>query len=304
MPAAIVVRRLTKRYGSTVAARDIGFEVAQGEIFGLIGPNGAGKTTVLECILGLTRPDTGEIAVRGIDVRTQPALAKAMIGAQLQTSALPDAMTPRQALTLCGAFYARPAAPQSLIQQFDLHDKADLRYASLSTGQKQRLALALAFVSQPEVVVLDEPTASLDPVARRELHALIAAQRAAGRTIVFTTHHLDEARSLCDRVALMAAGRLIAVDTPAQLIARSGVPPRLEIRTATPLPDAVVRGLPGVVRATSEGLAWRLETLALNQTLAAVAAAAHGARAEVEEIQIYRPTLDDAFAQLLADDHP
>jgi ABC-2 type transport system ATP-binding protein len=304
MPAAIAVRRLTKRYGTTVAALEIDFEVQDGEIFGLIGPNGAGKTTVLECILGLIRPDSGEISVRGIDVRAQPALAKEKLGAQLQTSALPDAMTPRQALKLCGAFFARPASPEALIQQFDLHDKADLRYASLSTGQKQRLALALAFVSQPEVVVLDEPTASLDPAARRELHALIAAQRAAGRTIVFTTHYLDEARSLCDRVALMAAGRLVAVDTPANLIARSGVPLRLGIRTAAALPEAAVRTLPGVVRATAEGSTWLLETLALNQTLAAVSAAANAARADVEDIQIYRPTLDDAFAQLLADNRP
>jgi len=304
MPSAVTVQGLTKRYGPVVAVEDVHFEVGEGEIFGLIGPNGAGKTTVLECILGLTRPDSGLITVSGIDARDQPSRAKEKLGAQLQTSALPDAMTPRQALKLCAAFFPRPAEPQTLIQQFNLEGKADSRYASLSGGQKQRLALALAFVSQPEVVVLDEPTASLDPPARRELHALISAQRAAGRTILFTTHYLEEARSLCDRVALLSGGRLVAVDTPANLVAKSEVLPRLVVRTLPALPEASVRALPGVVRATGTGTTWTLETLALNQTLAALSAAAESAQVEVEEIQILRPTLDDAFEKLVPTRQP
>jgi ABC-2 type transport system ATP-binding protein len=299
MPSAVTVRGLTKRYGTVVAVHDVTFDVAEGEIFGLIGPNGAGKTTILECLLGLTRPDDGAITVQGVDVLTSPARAKEKVGAQLQTSALPDAMTPRQALKLCGAFFPRPAEPEILLNQFDLRTKADARYGSLSGGQKQRLALALAFISQPEVVVLDEPTASLDPPARRELHTLIAAQRAAGRTIVFTTHYLEEARALCDRVALISGGRLIAVDTPANLIARSEVLPRIVVETRAALAEPIVRNLPGVIRATGTGTTWTLETVALSRTLAAVSAAAEMAGAEVQEIQILRPTLDDAFERLM-----
>jgi ABC-2 type transport system ATP-binding protein len=300
MPSAVTVRGLTKRFGSVVAVRDAGFAVEAGEIFGLIGPNGAGKTTVLECILGLSRPEAGEIFVRGIDARAQPARAREKLGAQLQSSALPDAMTPRQALKLCAAFFARPAEAPALLRQFGLEDKAGARYGTLSMGQKQRLALALAFVNQPEVVILDEPTASLDPTARRELHALIAAQRAAGRAIVFTTHYLEEARTLCDRVAFMAAGRLVAVGTPQNLIAQSRTPDRLVVRTAPLVPAAAVRALPGVGRATAAAGTWTLETSALNSTLAAFSAAAAVLGAEVEEIQILRPTLDDAFEKLSA----
>ena len=213
----------------------------------------------------------GSIAVLGIDVRSDPAAAKQKIGAQLQSSALPDGMTPRQALTLCASFYPRAARPDDLIERFLLGEKADARFSTLSGGQRQRLALALAFVNEPEVVVLDEPTAGLDPPARRELHALIAAQRAAGKTLVFTTHHLEEARTLCDRVAFIDRGSLVALDAPEALIARCGAVPRLTVRTERPLDAAAVRALPGVVRAAEDGTpgAWRLETTAINRTITA-----------------------------------
>jgi len=226
MSPALSVCGLTKRYAAVEAVHDVTFEVKSGEIFGLIGPNGAGKSTTLECVLGLCEPDQGRILVRGIDVRASPSPAKELLGAQLQESALPDAMTPRQALRLCGSFYRRAARPDDLIDRFQLREKADARYATLSGGQRQRLALALAFVGEPEVVILDEPTAGLDPSVRRELHALIASQRAAGRTLVFTTHHLEEARTLCDRVALLDRGRLVALDAPEALIAQSRPPAR------------------------------------------------------------------------------
>jgi ABC-2 type transport system ATP-binding protein len=300
MRPVLSIRGLSKRYGGVEAVRGVTLEVGPGEIFGLIGPNGAGKTTTLECVLGLCEPDAGSIAVLGMDAQSDPAGVKQKIGAQLQSSALPDSMTPRQALKLCASFYARAARPDDLIERFFLGEKADARFSTLSGGQRQRLALALAFVNEPELVVLDEPTAGLDPPARRELHALIEAQRSGGRTFVFTTHYLEEARTLCDRVALIDRGALVALDSPEALIARCGAVPRLAFRTERPLDVAAVRALPGVIRAVQEedSRAWRLETTAINRTIAALGALVGAEGGELLDLRIQRPTMDDAFIEL------
>ena len=302
MSAALSIRGLSKNYGAVAAVRDLSLEVGQGEIFGLIGPNGAGKTTLLECVLGLGRPDAGSIAVQGIDARSNPAAAMERIGAQLQTSALPDAMTPRQALRLCASFYARAARPEDLIRRFQLEEKADAKFATLSGGQRQRLALALAFINEPELVILDEPTAGLDPPARRELHALIAAQRSAGRTIIFSTHFLAEANALCDRVALIDRGVLVALDSPAALIAGSAAVPRVILRTDPHLERLDLETLAGVVRVTPAGgdgtRGWCLETTALNRTITGLGPLIDSRRASLLDLQIHRPTLDDVFAEL------
>ncbi|HZZ58465.1 MAG TPA: ABC transporter ATP-binding protein [Opitutaceae bacterium] len=290
MPAAAVtLRSVTKRYGAVTAADRVSLEVAPGEIFGLIGPNGAGKTTVLECILGLTAPDSGAIAVDGRGAEA----AKPLLGAQLQVSSLPDAMTPRQALTLCGKFYASPAPAAELLARFELADKADARYGSLSAGQKQRVALALALVNRPRVLILDEPTAGLDPPARADLHRLIQAQRAAGCTVLFSTHYLEEARRLCDRVALLHRGAVAALGTPEELIARSGVLARVIVRTAPDLPAEAVAPL-GAAR---EGEGWAVASAEVQKALAALIALAGARGAELVDVQIQRPTLDDAFAK-------
>jgi ABC-2 type transport system ATP-binding protein len=295
---ALSVRALTKRYETVEAVRDVSFDVAAGEIFGLIGPNGAGKSTTLECILGLCAPDSGSVSVQGVDIRAAASQAKSVIGAQLQVSGQPDAMTPRQALTLCASFYGRAARPQDLIERFLLTEKADARYSSLSGGQRQRLALAMAFVNEPQIVILDEPTAGLDPPARRELHGLIAAQRSAGRTIVFSTHYLEEARSLCDRIALIDRGVLVAVDAPEALIARSASLPRIEVRTRPALAEADVLRLPGAVRCVFDASAWRIDSAAVNRTVTALAALIESRGAELLDLQIHRPTLDDVFHEL------
>jgi len=285
---ALSIRELAKRYGSVEAVRGISLDVAVGEIFGLIGPNGAGKSTTLECVLGLCTPDSGSILVRGMDVRERASDVKAIVGAQLQASGL------------CASFYRRAASPDELIGRFRLGDKADARYASLSGGQRQRLALAMAFVNEPEVVVLDEPTAGLDPHARRDLHELIAAQRSAGRTIVFSTHFLEEARSLCDRVALIDRGVLIALDAPEAMIARSASPPRIEVRTRPGLGETDIAGLPAVAGFSFDGSAWRIGTTAVNRTVTALAALVESRGAELQDLQIHRPTLDDVFHELTA----
>ncbi len=295
---ALSVRELAKRYDSVQAVRDVSFEVTAGEIFGLIGPNGAGKSTTLECVLGLCSPDSGSVLVRGMDVRQRTSEIRAIVGAQLQASGLPDAMTPRQALGLCASFYRRAARPEDLIGRFRLGEKADARYSTLSGGQRQRLALAMAFVNEPEIVVLDEPTAGLDPPSRRDLHELIAAQRSAGCTIVFSTHLLEEARSLCDRIAIIDRGVVVALGEPEALIARSRSPSSILVRTRPNLAAPDVGALPGVVSSAAEGPAWRIGTSAVSRTVAALAALVESRGAELQDLQVFRPTLDDVFHEL------
>ncbi len=244
----VSVRDLKKRYDSVEAARGVSFEILDGEIFGLIGPNGAGKTTTLECVLGLREPDEGAIEVCGIDARRQPRAVKEKIGAALQTTALQEKITPREALALFGAFYRHRAEPAALLERFSLLDKADEPFDTLSGGQRQRLALALAFVNKPELVFLDEPTAGLDPHARRELHGEIAKMKDEGHTVLLTTHYLNEAEALCDRIAIIDHGRIIVTGTPQEIIARSSaatsVRPddRAEARSGVAREDSRCRG--------------------------------------------------------------
>lgn len=221
MTAAIAVESLTRRYGAVRAVDGISFDVGAGEVFGLLGPNGAGKTTTLECILGLRRPDAGRIAVCGTDVLTDPRAAQAKVGAVLQATGLQDKITPHEALNLFRAFYPRPLAADVLIARFGLREKQDAAYDTLSGGQRQRLALALAFVGDPPVLVLDEPTAGLDPQMRREVQDHVRVMKDAGRCVLLATHDMDEAQRLCDRLAVIAAGRIVATGTPEDLIARS-----------------------------------------------------------------------------------
>ena len=221
MSATVLVHDLHKRYGAVDAARGVSFEIREGEIFGLLGPNGAGKTTTIECVIGLVEPDEGHIEVCGIDARRHPREVRERVGAALQTTALQDRITPREALRLFGAFYRRPVAAEVLLERFALTEKSDVAVDTLSGGQKQRLALALAFVNSPELVFLDEPTAGLDPASRRELHAEILRMKEDGHTVLLTTHYLDEAELLCDRIAIINRGRIVATGSPRDLIAAS-----------------------------------------------------------------------------------
>jgi ABC-2 type transport system ATP-binding protein len=276
----------------------VSFDVSAGQIFGLIGPNGAGKTTTLECVLGLIEPDDGSIWVDGMNARTDPHAVKAKVGAQLQDSELPEVMTPRQALKLCAAFYREAANPEELIDRFQLREKANTRYGSLSGGQRQRLALALAFVNRPKVVVLDEPTAGLDPPSRAELHKLIVALRERGTAVVFTTHYLEEARLLCDRVALLNRGLIVAAGAPEELIGRSSVRPVIQVRTSPALPDSALRALPDAANVTRTETHAHIVTSAPVRTLQGLTAAIEAHGAILEDLQIARPTLDDVFLEL------
>ena len=251
--AAVSLVDLRKRYGATEALCGVTIEVGVGQIFGLLGPNGAGKTTVLECLLGLRRPDGGSIHINGLDLRTHAAEAKLLVGAQLQAAALQDKITPRQALDLFGSFYPDPFSSDELLARFDLEAKAEAAFATLSGGQQQRLFLALALINRPALLVLDEPTAGLDPQACRTLRALIREVQSEGRTVLLSTHDMEEAAKLCDRVAILDRGRIVAEAPPPELIARAAVLAQVVVRTAPPLTSAVVNSLPDAARVVPLG---------------------------------------------------
>jgi ABC-2 type transport system ATP-binding protein len=298
MTAKVVVHNLQKRYGGAPAARGVSFEIEDGEIFGLIGPNGAGKTTTLECIIGLREPDRGEIEVCGIDARRRPREVKQRIGAALQTTALQDKITPREALALFGSFYRDRAEPQQLLERFSLGDKADVPFDTLSGGQRQRLALALAFVNRPELVLLDEPTTGLDPQSRRELHGEIARMKREGHTVLLTTHYIDEAEQLCDRIGIIDHGRIIAMGAPRELIARSHATPSVALETTRPIDRQLVAGLPGVLELTGDGARIRFRTADVNRTLAALTSLLDAQAAEIAELHVQKATLEDVFIEL------
>jgi len=298
MAAKVIVRDLRKRYGEVEAARGISFEIQDGEIFGLLGPNGSGKTTTVECVIGLREPDGGDIEVCGIDARRRPHDVKQKIGAALQTTAMQDKITPREALTLFGAFYDTREAPQAMLDRFALTAKADVPFDTLSGGQRQRLALALAFVNQPELVFLDEPTTGLDPQSRRELRGEVAKMKADRHTVLLTTHDIDEAEELCDRIAIIDQGRIIATGAPHDLVARSTGRQAVSLVTAEPLDSVLLSGLPGVEELTCDGVRVRFRTSDAAATVGALMQLLDRQRAELVDLQVRKASLEDVFISL------
>jgi len=296
--ATASVSHLAKNFGTVEAVRDVSLELFPGEIFGLLGQNGAGKTTTIECLLGLRPPDAGTITIQGIDILTDPARARQRVGAQLQSAALQDKITPQEALKLFGSFYPKPIETDSLLTKFGLTDKARAPFDSLSGGQKQRLFLALALINDPEILILDEPTAGLDPQARRELHRIIAGLKSTGRTVLLSTHNLEEASTLCDRIGILHQGRLIASATPDELIARAHGHPWISFRTARPLDSAALAALPHVTNHKPEGNGWQIETTDINRTISSLARFLETDKNEMLDLQIHRPTLEDVFIEL------
>lgn len=244
----VQVEHLRKAYGSTVAVEDASFEVHEGEIFGMVGPNGAGKTTTIECIEGLRRADSGHIRVLGLDPQCDGYALRPRIGIQLQESALQDRIKVWEALSLFASFYPHSIDWQPLLGQLGLADRRNTPFAKLSGGQKQRLFIALALVSDPEVVFLDELTTGLDPQARRAMWDLVREIRDRGKTVFLTTHFMEEAERLCDRVAIMDHGRIVALDTPGNLIRTIEAECRLVFRVDGPFDSQTLRGMAGVRR--------------------------------------------------------
>ena len=299
--AKVIVRDLHKQYGDVRAAQGVSFEIQDGEIFGLLGPNGSGKTTTLECVIGLRQPDSGDIEVCGMDARTAPQAVKQKIGAVLQTIALQDKITPREALTLFASFYRDTTAPADLLQRFALAEKADAHFDTLSGGQRQRLAVALAFVNKPELIFLDEPTTGLDPQSRRELHAEIAQMKRDGHTVLLTTHYIDEAEQLCDRIAIIDRGRIIALGPPRSLIAESTATQSVSLTTASPLDRAWLSAVPGIDDLVHEDTRIRFRTTTIRDTLAALMQMLNERGIELTELQVRKATLEDVFIALTGD---
>ena len=247
MEPAVQVENLVKRFGTFTAVDGVTFAVERGEVFGILGPNGAGKTTTLEIIESLQKPTEGRVSVLGLDVQSKASEVKARIGVQLQASAYYDYLNLTEILALLGSFYPDKAAPAILLDQVGLSDKAVSRVAELSGGQKQRFAVAASLVNNPELVVLDEPTTGLDPQARRNLWSLIKEVNQRGVTVVLTTHSMDEAELLCSRLAIMDHGKLLAVDTPRNLVNRLEASYAVKLTMDQPMTMAQLEALNGRV---------------------------------------------------------
>ena len=242
----IRVEHLHKAYGTTVAVQDISFEVQPGEIFGIVGPNGAGKTTTVECLAGLRTPGSGSLRVLGMDPANQAGSLRQRIGVQLQQAALPEDIKVWEALDLFASFYAHPLDWRTLLEPWGLADKRNARFGGLSGGQKQRLFITLALVNDPELVFLDEITTGLDPQARRTTWEAIEQLRQHGKTVVLVTHFMDEAQTLCDRVAIIDHGSLVALDSPQALVAGLNVDSRVVFAAAGADSYQWLRDVPGV----------------------------------------------------------
>ena len=302
MTAAITVSALRKTYGPLTAVDGVGFEVGAGEIFGMVGPNGAGKTTTIECLEGMRAPDAGDVRILGLDPRRNGYELRERIGVQLQQSSLPDDLKVWEALDLFASYYRKPAPWEPLLDELGIADKREARFSKLSGGQKQRLFIALALVNDPEVVFLDELTTGLDPHARRAMWNLVRAIRDRGKTVFLTTHYMEEAEHLCNRVLIIDRGRIVALDTPEKLVANLRAETRIIFTAADPGYDpAPLRAVAGVTRVdivgdkvTVTGRGDRLVILVVN------ALDAQGLR--FRDLRTEQPSLDDVFMAMTRDE--
>jgi ABC-2 type transport system ATP-binding protein len=302
MGAKVVVRDLEKRYAGVYAARGVSFDIQDGEIFGLIGPNGAGKTTTLECVIGLRAPDAGHVEICGIDARRHPREVRQRIGATLQTTALQGRITPREAIRLFGSFYRVRTAPDTLLARFALAEKADAAFDTLSSGQRQRVALALAFVNAPELVFLDEPTAGLDAQTRRDLRTQIAGMKQQGHTVLLTTHDLGEAQEICDRIAIIHRGRIVATGEPRQLTAQSAALATVTLWTSRPVDADAVSRLRGVQDLACDGASTRFRTADVSRSLVELTRWLSEQAIDVTEMHVQKASLEDVFLELTGAD--
>ncbi len=294
---AISVHNLVKHFGSRAAVAGVSFDVQRGEIFAVLGPNGAGKTTTVEMLEGYQRPDSGEIRVLGLDPITQGGDLKQEIGAMPQEGGLYPAITPREALHLFSHFYARPGDPDALLARVGLEDRAGARYRRLSGGEKQRLSLALALVGSPRLVFLDEPTAGLDPQGRRTTWEIIEALREQGVTVLLTTHYLEEAERLADRVAILNHGELVAIGTPASLM--TGNRSQVRVRAARAIDETLLEGLPTVSAMRHEGAeAWVLDTADPPALLVELTGRLYRAGVPIIELRVGQASLEEVYLEL------
>lgn len=295
-PVVIEVEHLHKAYGTTVAVDDVSFSVRAGEIFGVLGRNGAGKTTMVECLSGLRVPDGGRLDVLNLDPREDRRELHELVGVQLQESALPPKIRVREVVELYASFYRQPADGEHLLGVLGLDEKRDSYYRELSGGQKQRLSIVLALIGQPQIAILDELTTGLDPQARRETWELIEGVRDRGVTIVLVTHFMEEAERLCDRVALIDHGKVIALGSPEHLGQQATTSKRVRLRASGELPDKVLEALPEV--STVEHHGTDLVVIGSGNLVTAVVLAFDHAGLVAEDVRIETSTLEDAFLAL------
>jgi ABC-2 type transport system ATP-binding protein len=296
--AVIRVEGLRKVYGDLVAVDGISFDVRKGEVFGLLGPNGAGKTTTVEVLEGLRRPDGGTVTVLGVDVVRSPDLLKPRIGVSLQNAALYPKLTVIELLELFATFYPRSRPPDELIERMDLGEKRKSRTQELSGGQRQRLSVALALIGDPELIFLDEPTTGMDPAARRALWDVIQRLRAEGRSILLTTHYLEEAEILCDRIAIIDHGKILELGTVTELVDRRFHERAVRFDAIDGLDDGRLAAMPGVASYAREDGEIVLYSRDVPATIGAVLAVSDELGAEPGNLAVRRATLEDVFLAL------
>lgn len=292
------VRNLVKSYNHKTAVNDVSFTVKKGEIFGLLGPNGAGKTTTLEMIEGIRIPDSGTSILAGLDIRRQKRAVQRLIGVQLQATTLFPELTLLETLHFFSSLYPKAIDPRQLLSDVGLEEKAKDYPQNLSGGQRQRLALALALVNDPKVIFLDEPTAGLDPQSRRMLWDIVLKLREQGKTILITTHYMDEAQILCDRIAIMDGGQIIALDTSAGLINRLGAQATIDCRLDEKATSSDIRELPGVTGVRHANERFMIYTTAMQPTLEALLTYAAQSSIPLTDLQVRTPSLEDVFLDL------
>jgi ABC-2 type transport system ATP-binding protein len=300
MDTIVKVEGLRKVYGATVAVDEVSFEVKEGEIFGMVGPNGAGKTTTIECLEGLRKPDRGTIRVLGVDPQRESHTLRERTGMQLQQSNLPDRMKVWEALDLYSSFYPKAADWKILLTQLGLEEKRNAPFAKLSGGQKQRLFIALALLPDPQLVFLDELTTGLDPQARHAIWDLVRDVRSKGKTVLLTTHFMEEAERLCDRVAILDHGRIVALDTPAELIRSLAAEERVVFSVDHTLPPAFEKAISDVGRIEVQGE--RVVVHGKNgrkvPLVSEVVSLLSGQGIQFSDLRTEQPTLEDVFLSL------
>ena len=294
----IQVENLYKNYGAVEALRGASFAVQEGEVFGLLGPNGAGKTSTIEILEGLRTADRGVARVCGLDPEKAGEKFKEIIGAVLQATSLPQKLRVREALDLFANFYPKRADVGMLLKRFQLEEKANAFYSELSGGQKQRLALAMALVNDPRVIFLDEPTAGLDPQVRREIYDIIAELRGSKKTVLITTHYIEEAERLCDRVAIVDYGRIIKTGTPRELKHSSAGTTRIEVRLARPLTNGVLSTLEGVADCRDFDGTYVMHSTLPPRTIVALVKQLEAENNELQSLEMFSPSLEDVFIEL------
>lgn len=293
---AAEISHLRKTYGPVVAVDDVSFSVIEGEIFGILGPNGAGKTTTVECVIGLRSPDSGTIRLMGMDPQAEKARIHQITGVQLQSGAFPAKLRVGEIIDMYRSFYRHPADVSELAGALGLAGKRTSYYRSLSGGQQQRLSVVLALIGAPKIAVLDEMTTGLDPQARRDAWELIERIRDRGTTVLLVTHFMEEAERLCDRVALIDSGRIVALDTPARLTARAAGAKTVRFLPSAPFDESLLTRLPGVTAITRDG--HHIVVTGTGELATAVIVAMHAAGVEAHDVRIDASTLEDAFVRL------